>query len=77
MTGTEGEDEISRLINESYQLEDNNNLSAVFKNDKLYDQPKKAVYGIQPAKNIPDFWALPIVISLKKQNDEVSVTFFR
>ena len=36
--GTEGEDEISRLINESYQLDsDNNNLSAVFKNDKLYD----------------------------------------
>jgi len=53
--GTEGEDEISKLINESYQLEDNNNLSAVFKNDKLYDQPKKAIYGIQPAKTIPDF----------------------
>ena len=45
--GTEGEDEISRLINESYQLEnDTKDLSAIFKDDKLYDQPKKAIYGI-------------------------------
>ena len=44
--GTEAEDEISRLINESYQLESDKDLSAVFKDDKLFDQPKKAIYGI-------------------------------
>lgn len=48
--GTEVEDEISKLINESYQTDDSKDLSVVYKNDKLFDQPKKAIYGIQPAK---------------------------
>ena len=44
--GKEVEDEISKLINESYQTDDSKDLSVVYKNDKLYDQPKKAIYGI-------------------------------
>ena len=45
------DDEISRLINESYlDNNSNSNLSVIYKDDKVFDQPKKALYGIQPAK---------------------------
>ena len=37
-----------RLINEQYLHEENNkDVSVIYKGDKVYDQPKKAVYGIQ------------------------------
>ena len=45
------DDEISRLINESYQVEtEQKDLSLIYKGDRIYDQPKKALYGIQPIK---------------------------
>ena len=47
----EQEDDISRMINESYlEQNDTRNLSVIYKDDKVYDQPKRALYGIQPAK---------------------------
>jgi hypothetical protein len=41
------EEEIIRLINEEYQQEEvNKDVSVILKDNKLFDQPKKAVYGI-------------------------------
>ena len=49
------EDEIIRLINEKYQLEEvNKEVSIIYKDNKIFDQPKKAVYGIQ--KIVNEFW---------------------
>lgn len=46
------EDEIIRLINEKYQLEEvNKEVSIIYKDNKIFDQPKKAVYGIQKIVN--------------------------
>ncbi len=65
------QDEISKLINESYQIAqkessqlsrdkvngkvnsmhlavDACNSSVIYKDEKVFDQPKKAVYGIKP-----------------------------
>ena len=42
------EEEIIRLINEKYLFEENNkDVSVIYKDNKVYDQPKKAVYGIK------------------------------
>jgi hypothetical protein len=52
----QGIDEISRLINEQYQMEtENKDINFIFKDERLFDQPKKAVYGIQPAPNTNAF----------------------
>ena len=41
------DDEITRLINEKYEQEEQNkDVSVIYKDSKVYDQPKKAVYGI-------------------------------
>jgi hypothetical protein len=48
----EYEDQISRLINEQFSnvgessCDVNMDPAAVYKDNKLYDQPKKAMYGI-------------------------------
>jgi len=37
------------LINAKYQEEEQNkDVSVIYKDDKVYDQPKKAIFGIQP-----------------------------
>ena len=52
----QGLDEISRLINEQDTMDhENKDINAIFKDEKLYDQPKKAIYGIQPAPNMNAF----------------------
>ena len=45
------DEEILRLINEKYQFEESNkDVSIIYANDgRVFDQPKKAVYGIQPS----------------------------
>ena len=45
------EEEIIRLINEKYMFEENNkDVSVIYAQDgRVFDQPKKAVYGIQKA----------------------------
>lgn len=41
------EDEIIRIFNERYEQEENlREVSVIYKDDKIYDEPKKAVYGI-------------------------------
>jgi len=41
------EQEIIRLINEKYQQEETNKeASVIYKDNKVFDQPKRAVYGI-------------------------------
>ena len=61
-------DEISKLINESYQVQapvgaphetsidsrdgsqkEGINCSVIYKDEKVFDYPKRAVYGIQPS----------------------------
>ena len=52
----EQEDDISRMINESYlEQNDTRNLSVIYKDEKIYDQPKRAIYGIQPVKEKDSF----------------------
>lgn len=47
----QGIDEISRLINEQYTMDtENKDINFIFKDEKLFDQPKKAIYGIQPVR---------------------------
>lgn len=47
------DDDVSRLIHESYQVPDpalasvDSSLSTIYVNDRVFDQPKKAIYGIQ------------------------------
>jgi hypothetical protein len=46
------DDEIIRLINEKYLFEETNkDVSVIYTQDgRVFDQPKKAIYGIQQIK---------------------------
>ena len=44
---TDPEDDISRMINEQYSEQSSSqNQSVIYKDDKVFDQPKRALYGI-------------------------------
>jgi len=43
---TDPEDDISRMINESLEQSNWQNQSVIYRDDKVFDQPKKALYGI-------------------------------
>ena len=55
------EEEIIRLINEKYMFEENNkDVSVIYTNEGIvYDQPKKAIYGIQRIN--ADFWKIQLL----------------
>jgi hypothetical protein len=41
------DEEILKMINENREMDENNsNVSIIYKDGEVYDEPKKAVYGI-------------------------------